>query len=90
VEDAGPIRVTRFEGQARLHAGQIEMSNATLQSPDGKFQLSGIATLKGELDLKLSRTPTTAAAAGYTVAGTLAEPRVSRLISSETQAKLKP
>jgi uncharacterized protein involved in outer membrane biogenesis len=90
VEDAGPIKVTRFVGQARLHAGQIEMSNATLQSPDGKFQLSGIATLKGELDLKLSRTPTTAAAAGYTVAGTLAEPRVIRLISSETQAKLKP
>ena len=91
VEDAGPIKVTRFVGQARLHAGQIEMSNATLQSPDGKFQLSGIATLKGELDLKLSRTPTTAAAAaGYNLAGTLAEPRVIRLISSETQAKLKP
>jgi len=73
-----------------LHDGQIEMQDARLNSPDGKFQLSGTATLKGELDLKLARTPNAAvAAAGYTVTGTLAEPRVIRLISPETQARLK-
>jgi uncharacterized protein involved in outer membrane biogenesis len=89
-EDAGPVKVTRFAGQAQLHAGQIEMSDATLHSPDGKFQLSGTSTLKGELDLKLARTPNTApATAGYTVTGTLAQPRVIRLISPETQARLK-
>jgi hypothetical protein len=89
-EDAGPVRVTRFAGQVRLHAGQIEMSDAMLHSPGGRFQLSGTATLKGELDLKLATTPNAAAtAAGYTVTGTLAEPRVIRLISPETQARLK-
>jgi len=88
-EDAGPVKVTHFAGQARLHDGQIEMTDAILHSSEGKFQLSGTATLKGELDLKLARTPTTAAAAGYTVTGTLAEPRVIRLIAPETQARLK-
>ncbi len=90
-EDAGPVKVTHFVGQARLRAGEIEMTDATLNSPDGTFQLSGTATLKGELDLKLMRTPNVATeAAGYTLTGTLAEPRVIRLISPETQAKLKP
>jgi uncharacterized protein involved in outer membrane biogenesis len=90
-EDAEPVKVTRFAGQARLQAGQIEMTDTSLHSPDGKFQLSGTATLKGELDLKLARTPNAAsAAAGYTVTGTLAEPRVIPLISPETQANLKP
>jgi hypothetical protein len=89
-EDASPVKVTRFSGQARLHDGQIELQDARLNSPDGKFQLSGTATLKGELDLKLARTPNAAvAAAGYTVTGTLAEPRVIRLITPETQARLK-
>jgi hypothetical protein len=89
-EDAGPVKVTHFAGQARLHAGQVEVSDATLHSPDGKFQLSGTATLKGELDLKLARTPSASpATAGYTVTGTLAQPRVIPLISSETQARLK-
>jgi uncharacterized protein involved in outer membrane biogenesis len=89
-EDAGPVKIMRFAGQARLHAGQIEMTDAMLTSPDGKFQLSGTATLKEELDLKLVRTANPAAVAGgYTVTGTLAEPRVLRLISPETQARLK-
>jgi uncharacterized protein involved in outer membrane biogenesis len=88
-EDAEPFKVTRFAGEARLRAAQIEMNDASLNSPDGKFQLSGTATLKGELDLKLARTPNAAVAAGYTVTGTLAEPRVAPLISPETQARLK-
>ena len=69
------------------------MTDARLNSSDGKFQLNGTASLKGELDLKLARTPNAATGtgtAGYTVTGTLAEPRVIRLISPETQAKLKP
>ena len=90
-EDAEPVKVTRFVGQAQLHAGQIEMTDTQLNSPDGKFQVNGTASLKGELDLKLARSPNAAAAAaGFTVTGTLAEPRVIRLISPETQAKLKP
>jgi AsmA family/AsmA-like C-terminal region len=84
-----PIKITRFVGQAHLHAGKIEMKDAKLDSAGGKYQLSGAASLKGELDFKLTGTPT-GAAAGYTITGTVTEPRVIRLTSSETQAKLKP
>ena len=89
-EDTEPFRFTRFAGQARLQAGKIEMKDAKLDSPDGKFQLSGSASLKGELDLRLARTPNGAAAPGYTISGTVAEPRVSPLSGAETQARLKP
>ncbi len=89
-DDAEPLEVTRFVGLARLHAGKIEMKDARLNSPNGKFQLSGTATLKGELDLKLARTPNAAPAAGYTITGTLEAPRVNTYSSSETQARLKP
>jgi len=88
--EAEPIRVTRFVGQARLHPGKIEMKDATLDSPGGKFQLSGTATLKGDLDFKLATRPNGPAREGYTITGTVAEPRVIRLVAPETQAKLKP
>jgi hypothetical protein len=88
--DAEPFKVTRFVGQARLHAGQIEIKDARLNSPDGQFQLSGTASLKGELDLKLARTPSGPAVPGYTITGTVQAPRVNQSSSSETQARLKP
>jgi uncharacterized protein involved in outer membrane biogenesis len=87
-EDAEPLEVTRFAGQARLHGGEIEMKDARLDSTGGTFEVSGTASLKGELDLKLARGPGNAAAA-YTIGGTLAEPRVARA-GAETQARLKP
>jgi len=87
--DGEPIRVTRLVGQARLYAGKIEMKDARLESPGGNFQLSGIATVKGEVDFKLA-TRTNSPASGYAIRGTVAEPRVIRLDSPETQAKLKP
>jgi uncharacterized protein involved in outer membrane biogenesis len=88
-EDAEPIKVARFVGQAQLHAGKIEMKDAKVDSLDGKFQLSGIATLKGELDFKLATRPNSPAPAGYTITGTVSEPRVIRSSTSETQARLK-
>lgn len=88
-DDAEALKVTRFTGQARLHADQIEMKDARLDSQGGRFQLSGTASLTGELDFKLARIPGGAAAAGYTISGTLSEPRVTRSPSPETQARLK-
>jgi uncharacterized protein involved in outer membrane biogenesis len=87
-EDAEAFKVTRFVGEGRLHAGQIEMKDAKLDSPNGNFRLSGTASLKGELDFKLAARPNGPAAA-YTITGTVAEPRVIRSSSSETQARLK-
>jgi uncharacterized protein involved in outer membrane biogenesis len=88
-DDAESLKVTRFTGQARLHADKIEMKDASLDSAGGKFQVSGSASLNGQLDFKLARVPGSAAAAGYTISGTLAEPRVTRSSSPETQARLK-
>jgi hypothetical protein len=88
-EDGEPMKVTRLVGVARLREGQIEMRDARLDSPEGKFQLSGTASLKGELDLNLARVPNNAALAGYTITGNWAEPQVNRSSSSETQARLK-
>ena len=89
-QDGEPMKVTRLVGVARLREGQIEMRDARLDSPEGKFQLSGTASLQGELDLELARVPNNAALAGYTITGTLAEPQVNRSSSAETQARLKP
>jgi uncharacterized protein involved in outer membrane biogenesis len=89
-EDAGTFKVTEFSGQARLHAGEIEMKDASLESPDGKFRLSGTASLQGELDFRLARTPNGGAGSGYTITGTLEEPHVNPASSGETQARLKP
>ena len=87
-EGTEPLEVTRFVGQARLQSGKIEMNDAKLDSPDGKFQLTGTATLNGELDLNLARTLNSTTVTGYTITGTVEAPRVS-LSSSETQARLK-
>jgi AsmA family len=88
-EDGVPIRFTSFAGLARLTAGNIEMKDARLDSAGGKFQLSGSALLKGPLDFHLSQNQNGAAPPGYTIGGTLAEPRVIRSPSADTQARLK-
>jgi hypothetical protein len=80
--------VTRLNGEAQLRAGTIEITKANLDSPDGKYQLSGRVSLKREMDLKLEHAPNGVAPAGYTITGTLAEPRVAPL--GTEQARLKP
>lgn len=84
-----PLRVTRLSGEAQLHAGMIEITNTKLDSPDGKYQLSGTVSLKREVDLKLAQVPNGVTTVGYAITGTLAEPRVAPLSGTE-QARLKP
>ncbi len=86
-EDAQPLRVSQLDGQANLHAGTIEIKDAKLDSPEGQYQLSGTASLTREVDFKLKGAPDSPAT-GYTITGTLAEPRVSPLRGTE-QARLK-
>jgi hypothetical protein len=88
-EDMGPLRFMRFAGQARLQGGTIEMKDAKLSSPAGKFELSGTSSLKGDLDFKLANTSSGVIAPGYAITGTLAEPRVIQSSSPDTQARLK-
>jgi uncharacterized protein involved in outer membrane biogenesis len=89
-ESAEPFKVASLVGQAQLHAGTIEIRNANLNSPEGRFELSGTSSLKGELDFKLAPTPNAPTPASYAITGTVTEPHVIRLNSPETQAKLKP
>ena len=81
--DAGPLKVTRLAGHATLRMGKIEVKDAKLESPSGTLPVSGSASLARELNLKIGTVP------GYAITGTLAEPKVSSLAGSETQAKLK-
>jgi hypothetical protein len=89
-ENTGALRVTRLTGQARLRAGRLEMKDAQMDSPAGKFLLSGTASVKQELDLKLAKAANGTPATAYTISGTLAEPRVVQTSSPETRAQLKP
>jgi len=88
-EEDEPFRATRLSGQAQLRAGKIEIADAKVDSPDGKYKLSGTASLQRQVDLKLTRTANGALASGYSISGTLAEPRIVALPGAE-QARLKP
>jgi uncharacterized protein involved in outer membrane biogenesis len=88
--NAESFKVTDFAGLAQIHPGTIEIKDGNLDSPDGKFQVNGTASLKGELDLRLTGNANGTAATGYTITGTLAEPRMTRLAGAEMQARLKP
>jgi hypothetical protein len=86
-EDEVPLRIIRLSGEARLHAGEIETKDAGLDSPAGRFQVSGTASLRRELNLKLVRTAS-GTPTGYSITGMLAAPRVTALPRTE-QARLK-
>ena len=86
-ESDEPLRVSHLTGQARLKAGKIEISDTKLISPSATYQVSGTASLDRELDLTLTR-GSSLTNAGYSVAGTVAEPHVAPL-SSAMQARLK-
>jgi len=86
--DQEPFQVTRLTGHVELQASEIKISDAQVDSPDGKYQLSGTVTLQRDIALKLTRVPAGASNAGYSISGTLAEPRVTPLARAE-QAQLK-
>lgn len=90
VDEGDPLKVNRLQGRAHLQDGKIEIKEAMLDSPAGKFQVSGTASLTRELDLKFTSTPdATGGAKTYAVGGTLAEPRVTQVSTPETRAQLK-
>lgn len=84
-----PFRVTRLSAQAQLRAGRIEIVDATVTAPDGSYALKGSASLKRDVDLKLTPVLNGAAGGGYAITGTVGEPHVTALAGAE-QARLKP
>jgi len=80
------LRASLIKGEAQLHGGEIEITNTQFISPEVTYQLSGTASLKHEVDLRLTRISSDPAV-GYTIGGTLEAPRVAPLSRTE-QARL--
>jgi uncharacterized protein involved in outer membrane biogenesis len=91
--DNEPLRVASFDGQALLHDGALEVTDGRLNCADGIFRVSGTASFSRDLDLKLAQTSEAgsahAASHGYTITGTVEEPRVAPIVPAETHASLK-
>ncbi|HXJ88674.1 MAG TPA: AsmA family protein [Candidatus Binatia bacterium] len=81
------LRVRKLKAQVRLHDGKIDVSDGELDSPEGKYEVSGTATFKRQIDFKLARIPAGTGSA-YSITGTLAQPRVTQINGTE-QARLK-
>jgi uncharacterized protein involved in outer membrane biogenesis len=90
VNDGDPLTIDQLQGRAHLQGGKIEVKEARLDSPSGKFQVTGTALLTRALDLKFTSKPdATGGAKTYAISGTVAEPRVTQVSNPETQAQLK-
>lgn len=82
----GPLRIHRLATLLRLRDGAFEIEEGKLESPSGIFQLSGTASFGQALNVKLVRDTRQ----GYTITGTLPEPKVAPAVLSDTRAALKP
>jgi len=80
------LHVRRFTGTLTLRKGDLELQQATLESPTATYAVTGKVSDSRKLDLKL----VPEGSAGLTVTGTLAEPHVTAIRRAETQAALKP
>ena len=81
-----PLRASVFSGRLALQQGEFSLDDTELITADGVFNLSGTASLGGDLDLKMTGENST----GYNVSGTLDQTRVSPITNPPTQAALKP
>lgn len=86
-ENATVLKIRKLNAQARLRAGEIEISDGRLDSPDGRYEVGGTATLNREVDFKLTPVPAGSGNA-YSIGGTLAQPHVAAVNRAE-QARLK-
>jgi AsmA family len=82
---SAPLQVRRFSGIATIGNAQIELEQATLESPTTSYSVTGKASDNRKLDFKLIPE----GSAGLTVTGTLSEPRVTAVRRPETQTALK-
>jgi hypothetical protein len=81
---SGPLRAHSFSGGIRMHEGELLFHDAKLDTAHGVYNLSGTASLAGELNLKMANE----GAPGFLVSGTIIETRVSA--NPTTAASLKP
>ena len=85
-EGSGPLSIHRLSLQLAMHEGKFEIEDGRLESASDVYHVSGSASMSRSLNVKLMRE----GAQGFNITGTLTEPHVSPIVSSETQAALKP
>ncbi len=85
-ENAEPLHSSVFSGQLVFRDGSFSLTDTELVSDSGVFNVSGTASLAGDLNLRMTGENTT----GYNVSGTLDQTRVSPITNPPTQAALKP
>jgi len=86
-DNAQTLKIRKLTTQVRVHSGNIDVSDGILDSAEGKYELSGTATLKREIDFKMTRIPA-GTGTTYTVSGTVAKPHIATVSGAE-QAQLK-
>ena len=75
-----------FSGRLLLRNSKFQIDAGKLDTPEGIYQVSGTASLSRTLDIKLLRQT----AHGFSITGSITEPRVAVVSTSDTQAALKP
>src|SRR5207248_51144 len=85
-ENAEPLHSSVFSGQLIFRDGTFALDDTELVTESGVFNVSGTASLAGDLNLKM----TGENSSGYNVSGTLDQTRVSPITNPPTQAALKP
>jgi hypothetical protein len=82
----GSLKVRSFTGRLTIADGQIEMQDASLQSPTTTYVVSGRASLGREINFRLLQD----GASSVLVTGTVEDPLVEVSHRTETRAELKP
>jgi hypothetical protein len=85
-ENAEPLHSSVFSGQLVFRDGIFSLDDTELVSDSGVFNVSGTASMAGDLNLKMAGENSS----GYNVSGTLDQTRVSPITNPPTQAALKP
>ena len=83
---SGPLHPTAFSGTIALRDGNFSFQDTKLEIENSVYKVSGTASLDGALNLKMI----SESSAGYNLSGSLAKTRVSQIVTSATQAALKP
>ena len=83
---SSPLEARMFSGKIVLRQGIFSFEGAKLENAGGVYKISGTASMRGALNLKMSSENLSS----YVVSGTLLSTRVSPVASSTTQAALKP
>jgi AsmA family/AsmA-like C-terminal region len=85
--ETGPLHVRGFTGGILLQNGEFEIGDCKLDTSGGAFQVSGTASLRGILNIKLARAH---ASGGFAIVGPLNAPSVAETTAAEARAALKP